>query len=156
VGFDFSKKAIRTGIAEAKAWGLRNARFEVRNVAKLGETKTFDLITAFDAIHDQAKPRAVLKGIYDALRPEGVFFMMDEGTSSLLEENIDGPIAPLLYTFSTFHCMTVSLAYGGEGLGTCWGKQKAVELLAEAGFVNTSVHTIEGDIEHYYYVAWKR
>lgn len=155
-GYDFSEEAIKRGVDEAKAWGLRNARFEVRDVAKLGLKGAVDFITAFDAIHDQAQPRVVLKGIYDALRPGGAFLMMDEGTSSQLEENVDGMIAPLLYFFSTFHCMTVSLAYGGEGLGTCWGKQKAQELLTQAGFTDISVHTVEGDIEHYYYVAWKR
>lgn len=45
---------------------------------------------------------------------------------------------------------------GGEGLGTCWGRQKALELLAEAGFTDVDVQTIEGDIEHYYYIARKR
>lgn len=155
-GYDFSEEAIKRGVDEAKAWGLRNARFEVRDVAKLGLKGAVDFITAFDAIHDQAQPRVVLKGIHDALRPGGAFLMMDEGTSSQLEENVDGMIAPLLYFFSTFHCMTVSLAYGGEGLGTCWGKQKAQELLTQAGFTDISVHTVEGDIEHYYYVAWKR
>ena len=156
VGCDFSAEGVKLGAAEAQALGLRNARFEARDVANLGEQQTFDFMTAFDAIHDQAKPRAVLKAIYDALRPGGVFLMMDEGASSLLEENVDGPIAPLLYTFSTFHCMTVSLAYGGEGLGTCWGRQKALELLAEAGFAESTVETIEGDLEHLYYIAWKR
>jgi SAM-dependent methyltransferase len=155
VGYDFSEEGIRRGVAEAKAWGLRNARFEIQDVAKLGQKEAFDFVTAFDAIHDQAQPGTVLKEVYDALRPGGVFLMMDEGTSSLLEENVDGVIAPLLYTFSTFHCMTVSLAYGGEGLGTCWGKQKAQELLTKAGFMDITVHTLEGDIEHYYYVAWK-
>lgn len=156
VGYDFSDDGIALGAAEAEAWGLQNTRFEARDVANLGEQEAFELVTAFDAIHDQAKPRAVLKSIHEALRPGGIFLMMDEGASSRLEENIDGPIAPLLYTFSTFHCMTVSLAYGGEGLGTCWGKQKALELLAEAGFVDVDVQTMEGDIEHYYYGARKR
>jgi SAM-dependent methyltransferase len=156
VGYDFSDEGLRLGAAEAQAWRLQNARFEVRDVANLGLRDAFDFITAFDAIHDQATPRAVLKGIHDALRPGGVFLMMDEGTSSRLEENIDSPLTPLLYTFSTFHCMTVSLAYGGEGLGTCWGRQKALELLAEAGFTDVDVKTIEGDIEHYHYIANKR
>ncbi len=155
VGYDFSDEGLRLGAAEAQARGLQNVRFEVRDVANLGEQDAFDFITAFDAIHDQAKPRSVLKGIHDALRPGGVFLMMDEGASSRLEENIDSPLTPLLYTFSTFHCMTVSLAYGGEGLGTCWGRQKALELLAEAGFTDVDVQTIEGDIEHYYYIARK-
>jgi SAM-dependent methyltransferase len=156
VGYDFSDEGLRLGAAEAQAWGLQNARFEVRDVANLAEHEAFDFITAFDAIHDQAQPRSVLKGIHHALRPRGVFLMMDEGASSRLEENIDSPLTPLLYTFSTFHCMTVSLAYGGEGLGTCWGRQTALELLAEAGFADVDVQTIEGDIEHYYYIAKKR
>jgi len=29
-------------------------------------------------------------------------------------------------------------------------------LLTEAAFTDVRVHTVEGDIEHYYYVAWKR
>ena len=155
VGYDFSDEGLSLGVAEAQAWGLQNAHFVVRDVAALGEHEAFDFITAFDTIHDQARPRSVLKGIHDALRPGGVFLMMDEGASSRLEENIDSPLTPLLYTFSTFHCMTVSLAYGGEGLGTCWGRQKALELLAEAGFTDVGVTTIEGDIEHYYYIAGK-
>ena len=39
-----------------------------------------------------------------------------------------------LYTISTMHCMTVSLAYEGEGLGTVWGRQKAEKMLVAAGF----------------------
>ena len=70
----------------------------------------------------------------DALRPEGVFLMVDIATSSHLERDLDNPMAPFLYTVSTMHCMTVSLAQGGEGLGACWGEEKARELLAEAGF----------------------
>jgi Zn-dependent membrane protease YugP len=47
----------------------------------------------------------------------------------------------------------VSLALGGEGLGTMWGEQKARELLAEAGFSSVEVKQIEGDIFNNYYVA---
>lgn len=51
--------------------------------------------------------------------------------------------------------MTVSLASGGEGLGTMWGKEKALELLAEAGFVNTAVHQLPHDAMNYYYTSTK-
>lgn len=49
--------------------------------------------------------------------------------------NMDMPLAPTLYTFSTIHCMTVSLAYNGEGLGIVWGRQKAEEKLKVSGNV---------------------
>ena len=154
-GFDFSEEGIATGKAEAKKMGLRNATFVARDVADVNMPADFDLITAFDAIHDQAQPRKVLKNIARALRPDGTFLMVDVAGSSKVEENIDHPLAPFLYTASVMHCMTVSLALNGEGLGTMWGEQKAKELLAEAGFRRVSVKRVEGDILNNYYIARK-
>jgi SAM-dependent methyltransferase len=153
VGYDFSDDGVQRGRAEAAAMGLRNARFEAKDVADLEAPGSFDLITAFDTIHDQAQPRKVLSEIAAALRPGGTFLMVDIAASSNVEDNVDHPLGPTLYTFSTLHCMTVSLALGGEGLGTAWGEQKAKELLAEAGFDQVEVRRVEGDIFNNYYVA---
>ena len=113
----------------------------------------YDVITAFDAIHDQAQPDRVLRNIYRALRPGGVFLMVDIKASSQLEENIGVPLATYLYTVSTMHCMSVSLAFGGAGLGTAWGRQLALSMLADAGFTDVRVEEIETDPINYYYVA---
>jgi len=154
-GFDFSEEAIAVAQADAAKMGLINLRFEVKDAALLNETNQYDLITAFDAIHDQAYPRQVLRNIVRALKPDGVYLMQDIAASSHFHHNRDHPLAPFLYTISTMHCMTVSLAYGGEGLGTMWGKEKALELLAQAGFTNTEVHQLPHDIFNYYYVSTK-
>jgi SAM-dependent methyltransferase len=152
-GCDFSDEGLAAARAEASAWELTNANFVAQDVAAMTDRHRFDLITAFDAIHDQAKPRKVLAGIAAALRPGGTFLMVDDRASSHLHENLDHPLGPFLYGVSTMHCMTVSLAQGGEGLGTVWGEQKARELLAEAGFVQVAVHTLPGDMANNYYVA---
>ena len=52
--------------------------------------------------------------------------------------------------------MPVSLALGGEGLGTAWRQQQALELLHEAGFKSVEVKQIEGDIFNSYYIASTR
>jgi 2-polyprenyl-3-methyl-5-hydroxy-6-metoxy-1,4-benzoquinol methylase len=152
-GYDFSQEGVAAGLAEATASGLENARFELVDVATLKDRERFDFITAFDAIHDQAKPRDVLAGIARALRKNGVFLMVDIRASSKLEENLGHPMAPMLYSVSTLHCMTVSLALDGEGLGTVWGEQKARELLSEAGFADPDVRQVEGDIINSYYIT---
>jgi 2-polyprenyl-3-methyl-5-hydroxy-6-metoxy-1,4-benzoquinol methylase len=155
-GYDFSEDAITEARAEAARNGLSNVRFEVKDVAEINETASYDLITAFDAIHDQAAPRKVLKAIGRAVRPGGVFLMQDIRASSHVDKNIDHPLGTFTYTVSCLHCMTVSLALNGEGLGAAWGEEKAVELLAEAGFDHVDVKQLQHDILNNYYVAPKR
>jgi SAM-dependent methyltransferase len=155
VGYDFSTEAVEAGQGEARAMGLSNASFEQKDVSSLGSSARFDFITAFDSIHDQAHPRKVLKGIFDALKPGGAFLMVDIAADSTHAGNMDHPMAPAFYAISTFHCMTVSLALGGEGLGTMWGEGKARELLGEAGFKEVEVKRVEGDIMNAYYVCRK-
>jgi 2-polyprenyl-3-methyl-5-hydroxy-6-metoxy-1,4-benzoquinol methylase len=152
-GFDFSEAAIAAGRREAESLGLDNVRFEVCDVATLDTPGRYDLVTAFDAIHDQAHPSQVLANVAAALRPGGSFLMVDINASSNVEDNIESPFAPFLYTASTLHCMTVSLALGGDGLGTAWGTQTAVRMLGEAGFSHVEVTEIEADPFNAYYVA---
>ncbi len=155
VGYDFSTEAIAVARANAGRMRLANATFAVQDVARVPASNQYDLITAFDAIHDQAQPAAVLNKIAEALRPEGVFLMVDIGASSQLEENLSHPFGPWLYTVSCMHCMSVSLALAGEGLGTVWGEQKARQMLAEAGFAHVVVKRLEADVFNAYYVAAK-
>lgn len=162
VGYDISDEGIREANEEASKMGLSNVRFEVRDLSLMNEIEQYDLITAFDTIHDQAQPTKVLRAIYDALRTgdsnetTGIFLMQDIAASSYVNENMSNPLAPTLYTISTMHCMTVSLASNGEGLGAVWGRQKAEQKLREAGFCGQiDVREIEGDILNYYYVTKK-
>ena len=152
-GYDFSADAIADAGAEAARQGLANVRFEARDVARIDEPARYGLITAFDSIHDQAAPRKVLKAIAGSLRPGGVFLMQDIYASSRVNKNIDHPLGTFTYTVSCLHCMTVSLALGGEGLGAAWGEEKALELLAEAGFSRVDVKRLPHDIVNNYYIA---
>jgi 2-polyprenyl-3-methyl-5-hydroxy-6-metoxy-1,4-benzoquinol methylase len=155
VGYDLCNDAVAAARAEAEQQDLRNVRFEARDVSQLGDDDKFDLITAFDAIHDQAKPDVVLGQIATALRPDGTFLMQDILASSCLEKNCENPIATFLYTISTMHCMTVSLAQGGAGLGTCWGRELAETMLRDAGVRDITVEKLEHDDMNYYYIARK-
>ncbi len=155
VGIDFSEEGVAAGVGEAQRLGLTNVRFEAADVAEFGATESFDVITAFDTIHDQAHPGRVLQNIQRVLRPGGSYLMVDIKSSSRLEDNIGVPLASYLYTVSTMHCMSVSLGLDGEGLGTCWGRELATSMLADAGFSDLQVHEIESDPVNYYYVAGK-
>lgn len=145
VGYDIGVDAIEQARAEAAAMGLGNVRFEIQDVAQLPTDPPLDAVFAFDAIHDQADPAAVLRSVHDALTDDGTFVMLDIKASSHLENNVGNPLAPLLYSISTLHCMTVSLALGGAGLGTCWGEELARQMLTDAGFEVLSVSDVPDD-----------
>lgn len=152
-GYDLSREAIGYARSQAAQRGLRNVRFEARDLSTFSEPDSFDLITAFDAIHDQAAPASVLAGVAGALREGGLFLMQDIGGSSDLARKMDTPLAPFIYTISCMHCMTVSLAQGGAGLGAAWGEELAQRMLAEAGFGSVEVCRLEHDIMNAYYLA---
>ncbi len=81
--------------------GVENVSFVAQDVARLPAEPQFDLITAFDAIHDQAAPAEVLRRIRNALAPGGMFLMLDVCGSSNLEDNVDAPMSAFVYTIST-------------------------------------------------------
>jgi SAM-dependent methyltransferase len=155
VGYDLAADAVARARSEAAAAGLANARFEVRDAAGLTVDEPFDVVFVFDAIHDQVDPAAVLARIHAALAPGGTFVMVEPRASSDLAGNLANPLAPMLYSVSTLHCLTVSLAGGGAGLGAAWGEELALAMLAEAGFGDVVVHDAPGDPLNGVFVAAK-
>lgn len=155
-GADLSGEALAHARTAAAVRGLANVCFERRDLGAFDREAppaAFDLVTTFDAVHDQGDPGALLRGIHRALRPDGVYLMQDIQASSHVHENVDHPLGTLLYTVSAMHCMTVSLAQDGAGLGTMWGDQLAREMLAAAGFSAVESHQLEHDPVNAYYVV---
>ncbi len=122
------QKAARSGVAE-------RISFERIAAEDLPFVDRFDLVMAFNCVHDMARPRAALAAIRRVLKPGGVFLWSEADASDNLEENLN-PVGRMLYGASTMHCMTVSLADGGEGLGVVVGENKARRMAIEAGFTS--------------------
>jgi ubiquinone/menaquinone biosynthesis C-methylase UbiE len=158
VGLDLSEEAIAYAREEAARAGLTNISFVAADASDFdatAEPEAFDVITTFDAVHDQAQPLRVLRGIHRALKPDGVYLMQDIRAASHPHDNIAHPIGTLLYTVSCMHCMTVSLAQGGEGLGAMWGEETTRAYLQRAGFRTIETHRFAHDIQNNWYVIRK-
>jgi 2-polyprenyl-3-methyl-5-hydroxy-6-metoxy-1,4-benzoquinol methylase len=152
-GFDLCEDAFAETAAEAGSEGLKNLHFEACDLSAANEVGSFDLVTAFDAVHDQADPKAFLCLVRQSLRSGGVFLMQDIGGSRDLEKNIANPFAPLLYTISSMHCTPVSIGQGGPGLGAMWGVETAEEYLADTGFASVETHRLPHDPINAYFTA---
>ncbi len=152
-GYDLSPEAIQKANKTVHEAGLENIRFIEKDLTRWDEPAAFDWITALDAIHDQARPDKVLPAIRRALRPGGVFLMQDIDASSEPAENVRHPMGSFIYSISCMHCMTVSLAQGGLGLGAAWGVQLAEKMLGEAGFPRIRIHRLPHDVQNAYFIC---
>lgn len=124
-GYDFVGEAIANANTEAQLRKLNNIQFEVKDAATLDECDRYHGVATFDAIHDQARPDIVLQNIYKPLRPDGVYLMQDIPATKDVGANLEHPIAPLLYTISCMHCMTVSISLRRHGIGSDVGPRKS-------------------------------
>ena len=158
VGMDLSREATGYARDEAARKGLENVEFIAVDLSAFdttAEPAAFDFVTTFDAIHDQGKPLNVLKGIHRTLKSDGVYLMQDISGTSHVDKDIEHPLGTFLYTISCMHCMTVSLAQGGEGLGAMWGEEQTREYLQKAGFRSITTHRLAHDIQNNWYVVTK-
>jgi SAM-dependent methyltransferase len=155
VGYDIDDGALARGRAEAAGAGLTNVRFEACDAARLIVDEPFDAVFVFDAVHDQVDPARVLRRIHVALKPGAFFLMKEPHAADAREDNLANPMAPILYGCSTLHCLPISLAHGGAGLGTMFAEGLACELLTGAGFSQIAVHSVPGDPADAVYVSRK-
>lgn len=152
-GVDFSREAIAFAQETAADKGLTNASFRAADATEPLDLSAYDLILTLDAIHDQGQPLRVLENIRQALAPGGVYLMQEIKGSSHHHGDVGHPLGTALYTISCMHCMTVSLAQGGEGLGAMWGEEKTREYLQRAGFTSIAKHELPNDIQNNWYVV---
>ena len=152
-GYEISEEGILAAQAEADHLGNANVRFIPQDAAGFDDREAFDLICTFDAVHDQADPGTLLTNIRRALRPDGVYLMQDIDTHTDVGKNIDHPMGTMLYTISRMHCMTVSLAQDGAGLGAAWGVELATEMLDQAGFGSIRIERLPHDVQNAYFIV---
>ncbi len=149
IGMDTHEQAIKSATSAATAMGLTNVEFLIQDAAAVQDRpdleNRFDYICAFDAIHDQSHPLKALKGVLYMLTPKGLFSMIDIKAATRIQDNMDHPMAPFLYTVSLMHCMPVGLNDKGRGLGMMWGKEQALDLLKHAGFTQVTALEIPND-----------
>jgi SAM-dependent methyltransferase len=136
VGYDRFAPVIARAAARAEAAGQQDrVRFEVLAVED-GLPERYDLITAFDSLHDMSDPPAALRAIHRALDPGGTFLIMEMNCADRLEDNL-GLNGAILYGTSVLYNTPVTLAQGRDALGTMALSERTMrELCTEAGFAS--------------------
>lgn len=153
VGYDPSPEQIEKACRTAEERGIDNVSFFQRDLDQIHAIDAFDLITAFDVMHDQVYPFQVLDEVYAALRPDGTFLMQDIASSNRAELNLENPLAPLLYTISCMRSMAQQTETSADRIS--WGEAPAYQTLESVGFEKIEVHALPHDVLSCFYVATK-
>lgn len=160
LGLDLSSTSIDKATQNSILYGSPpNVKFLCKSIEgwvsdlkkEAAENSLFDVIFTFDVIHDLPAPLEALAQIHSLLAGPGHYFMLEPGCGSSLSENL-GPRGAFLYSLSLFHCMTQSLAVGGEGLGAAWGPKSAESYCRRAGFSQFRKLDLSGGTDNIYIV----
>ena len=139
IGFDFHGPSIELASKLAKDEGLDNIVFLQSDAKDISQTG-FDLACIFDALHDMGDPVGVSKRIYNILKEDGAFMVVEPISGDSLAENLN-LLAGIFYGISTTICVPASRAQVGSAcLGAQAGQAKLTEVLKEGNF--TSVRRI--------------
>ncbi|MDQ2841927.1 MAG: class I SAM-dependent methyltransferase [Acidobacteriota bacterium] len=133
LGIDYDGRSIAACRELAEGAGLKNVEFVQGPAEQIPQNRRYDLICSFDCIHDMVDPVATLRAIRDVLAPDGVYLWSEPNCSHDAHENRN-PLGRTFHAISPLHCMTVSLAHNGAGLGTVIGERGARELAGKVGF----------------------
>ena len=145
VAFDIDEKTLELNRVDAEKLGLKNLEFVVEDFCHMRPewANQFDYVMIYDCMHDLPYPAEAMKGLKGVLKDDGVVTMLDIYASSDMVKETKNPMSTVLYNTSLHHCMSVSLASGGVGLGACWGVELAQKMLIEAGWEEEELRLIQ-------------
>lgn len=150
-GYDLDLASVERAEANAQDAGVDDrVRFHVAAAEDIDARGEFDLVTAFEVIHDMAYPVEALKRMREMLAPGGVVLVADEAVGDTLEENSDF-YGRFMYNFSVLHCLPQAKVFPNAAeTGTVMGPGKMRAYAEAAGFVDVEVLPIENDFWRFY------
>lgn len=149
LGIDYHQASIESARKLAAKEGASNVEFLQAAAHEIPDGKKFDLICSFDCIHDMVDPKATLRAIRSAMADDGVYVWSEPNASAHAHENRN-PVGKMFHSVSPMHCMTVSLAHNGAGLGTVIGEEGARSLAREAGFTRFEKLPIQNPFNQFF------
>jgi SAM-dependent methyltransferase len=132
---------------------IPNVDFKVGYGEEISDTDEYDLVTTFDCMHDMTDPNGTMRAVSRALKSDGAWLIKDIRSANTYADNLENPMASLMYGFSVLYCMSSALSQpGGAGLGTLGFPPAVCQSMGEgAGFSQFKVLEFEQDPFNYFY-----
>ena len=112
-------------------------------------TGEFDLVTAFECVHDMTDPVAVRSTMRSLAGDDGAVLVVDERVSEEFTPDA-GEVEEMMYGWSVLHCLPVSTLHAGVGTGTVMREGTLRGYADAAGFADCEVLPIRNDFFRFY------
>jgi len=152
-GYDPSGHAI--GLATDRfAGSTQQVELVQAGADALPDDAGFDLVLAFDCLHDMPRPQEALVAIRRSMHDDGTLLIKDIRCSPTFEGNRRNPVLALMYATSVSTCLgSATSEPGGAGLGTLGlHPDAAAEMTRHAGFTRFEIHQFDDPVNLYYEV----
>ena len=147
-GIDVDEASIDRARENAAASGVDD-RLSFTHADAADLVGSYDLVTAFECVHDMADPVSVLSTMRGLAAPDGTVLVMDERVGETFDPDA-GPVEEFMYGWSVFHCLPVSVADDGVGTGTVMRADTLREYATQAGFSDVVVLPVENEFFRLY------
>lgn len=149
--FDVDEPSIEAATRHAREAGVGDrVRFHAADAATLDEPAAFDVVTAFECIHDLPHPIHVLATMRRLAKPEGHVIVMDERVAEAFPGRGDD-VERLMYGFSLFICLPDGMSHQpSAATGTVMRPSTLRRYAREAGFRDVEILPIENHLWRFY------
>jgi SAM-dependent methyltransferase len=150
-GYDIDEPSVEQARRNAEEAGVADrVRFTTVDAAAAGEQGGYDLVTAFECVHDLPDPVGVLGAMRRMVRPGGTVLVVDEKVAERFTAPGDA-VERLMYGFSVTCCLPDGLSTRpSAGTGTVMRPATLERYAREAGFAGVDVLPIEHDVFRFY------
>ena len=150
-GFDLDAASIKEAKRNAGASGVADrVKYGIRDAADPRLAGKFDVVTAFETIHDMSNPVGALHAMRGLVREGGFVVIADEKVAEEFTAPGDD-IERLMYGWSAVHCLAVGMVEpGSAGTGTVMRPSRLREYARAAGFKDVEVLPVEADLWRFY------
>lgn len=150
-GVDIDAESIATAKKNAHAQGVADrVLFHLASAEHRPLQGSYDLVTAFECLHDMAYPVEVLKMMRELASPGGTVLIADELAGDSLEENHNF-LGQYFYNWSVLHCLPQAMVFpDAASTGTVMRPSVLRHYARQAGFSRVDVLPIENPVWRFY------
>jgi len=145
-GFEPDEISVELAREHAAQAGVGDrVRFHREDAVEIARHGAFDVATAFECIHDMARPVAVLRAAHDGLLEGGSMLIVDERTKDRFTGEPDD-LEAYFYGWSVLDCLPSGMfEQPSAGTGAVMRPSTLRRYAEEAGFASVDVLPIEHD-----------